>query len=186
MDSSLFFLPRGLGLPGKGIKGGGVGGGWGGPTILPSMSLLGGSYQVLSGYKSQMDTPLTSDRVEGYDRRQEGRLSGGLSFDTFATLFSHPGGMGLVEDKSQEDKDKGLALDHIYVDIARGGGGSSKARCKTILWPHGPNRPPHPLRPARPGNGDMQGGHHSGETGSVPGLFLLEDRMPICLARSKV
>jgi hypothetical protein len=67
------FLPGGLGFSGGGTEGISSGE----RPILASDNLVGGSFQILQGYESRVDTPLTGDRGEPYGRCSEVSKGGG-------------------------------------------------------------------------------------------------------------
>jgi hypothetical protein len=93
------FLPGGLDF-----TGGGPGGraSRGGRTILASNTLAaGGSFQILSDYKSRVTTPLTRDRVSPGNAGRGGDLMfGGLSALAFGRAS---GSQGMFDNKEEDD-----------------------------------------------------------------------------------
>ena len=98
------FLPGGLGFSGVARAGGSSGE----RTILASDSSVGGAFQILNGYETGVNTPLTDgERGESFGRQPEESVFGlGLG------AFSSRPARGLIDDDKVSQE----------YDVARGGG----------------------------------------------------------------
>jgi hypothetical protein len=144
------FLPGRLGFSGGGMEGSGLGERF----ILASDNSVGGSFQILQGYESRVDTPLTGDRGETYGSHP-GENKGCASrsqhsshgFGAFASLFTRPGGGAFDEDGD----DTGYDVNRGFVTSAGGVGVGDRARWdgqrlathqepvgQLLYGPHGP------------------------------------------------
>jgi hypothetical protein len=121
------FLPGGLGFSGGGMEKSGLGE----HTILASDNSVGGSFQILQGYESQVDTPLTGDMGETYGSCP-GENKGGVSrsrpsscnFGAFTSSFTCPGGGAFDEDGD----DMGYDVNRGFATSAGGVGAGDQAR----------------------------------------------------------
>ena len=124
------FLPGGLGFSGVATGGGSLGG----RTILPSdHGSVGGSFQILNGFETRVNTPLTDgERGESF-----GHQPGERVFDLVGAFASLPG-RGLADDDVTSQEYDVARGGFLSSDAGVGAGNQLKTDARRLSAPQGP------------------------------------------------